>query len=59
MWTGTDIPSAALCSAADARAYGKLIGRRPLVWDNWTDDDTAGNATPAGTARHLPRALHP
>ncbi len=50
MWTGTNIPSEHW-HPADARAYGKLIGRRPLVWDNWTDDDTAGNATPAGTAR--------
>ena len=23
----------------------------PLVWDNWTNNDTAGNATPLGTAR--------
>ncbi len=50
MWTGTNIPSEHW-RPADAHAYGKLIGRRPLVWDNWTDDDTAGNATPAGTAR--------
>ncbi|MEA2353781.1 MAG: hyaluronoglucosaminidase [Thermoleophilaceae bacterium] len=50
MWTGVTVPAHAF-APADARAYGKLIGRRPLVWDNWTDDDTAGNATPAGTAR--------
>ncbi len=50
MWTGTNIPSEHW-RPADARAYGKLIGRRPLVWDNWTNDDTAGNATPPGTAR--------
>jgi hyaluronoglucosaminidase len=50
MWTGDTIPSHEF-APADARAYGNLIGRRPLVWDNWTDDDTAGNATPAGTAR--------
>lgn len=50
MWTGNQVPSHAF-APADAAAYGKLIGRRPLVWDNWTDDDTAGNATPAGTAR--------
>lgn len=50
MWTGTEVPSQHW-KPADAAAYGKLIGRRPLVWDNWTDDDTAGNATPFGTAR--------
>src|SRR5207253_9065588 len=50
MWTGDQVPSHAF-SPRDAAAYGKLIGRRPLVWDNWTDDDTAGNATPFGTAR--------
>ena len=50
MWTGTGVPSEHW-SPADARAYGKLIGRTPLVWDNWTDNDTAGNATPFGAAR--------
>jgi hyaluronoglucosaminidase len=50
MWTGVGVPSHEF-APGDAAAYGKLIGRRPLVWDNWTDDDTAGNATPAGTAR--------
>ncbi len=50
MWTGPGIPSQDF-SAADAHAYGETIGRRPLVWDNWTDDDTAGNALPVGTAR--------
>src|SRR5437763_5757886 len=50
MWTGDHVPSHAFAPAA-AAAYGRLVGRRPLVWDNWTDDDTAGNATPLGTAR--------
>ncbi|HKP91951.1 MAG TPA: beta-N-acetylglucosaminidase domain-containing protein, partial [Thermoleophilaceae bacterium] len=50
MWTGVTVPSHAF-SPAEARAYGRWIGRRPLVWDNWTDDDTSGNATPLGTAR--------
>ncbi|TMM09370.1 MAG: hypothetical protein E6G00_10515 [Actinobacteria bacterium] len=50
MWTGDQVPSHAF-APADAHAYGRLIGRRPLVWDNWTDDDTAGNALPPGTAR--------
>ena len=50
MWTGTGVPSEHW-TADDARAYGERIGRVPLVWDNWTNDDTAGNATPLGTAR--------
>ncbi len=50
MWTGTNVPSEHW-TADDARAYGERIGRVPLVWDNWTNNDTAGNATPLGTAR--------
>ncbi len=50
MWTGTGIPSEHW-TPDDARAYGERIGRVPLVWDNWTNNDTAGNATPPGTAR--------
>ena len=50
MWTGTGIP-AQHWRAEDARAYGEHIGRRPLVWENWTNNDTAGNATPAGSVR--------
>lgn len=50
MWTGTGIPSAAW-GPAEARDYGSHIARRPLVWENWTNNDTAGNATPAGAAR--------
>lgn len=50
MWTGNAIPSAPF-SPDDANAYGKAIGRTPLVWDNWTNNDTAGNATPHGAAR--------
>ncbi|MGZ8648610.1 MAG: beta-N-acetylglucosaminidase domain-containing protein [Solirubrobacteraceae bacterium] len=42
MWTGTNIPSEDW-RAADARAYGERIGRRPLVWDNWTNTDTTGS----------------
>ena len=50
MWTGTGVPSEHW-DAADAEAYGERIGGVPLVWDNWTNDDTSGNATPLGTAR--------
>ena len=56
MWTGTDVPSRDF-RAADARGYGAAIGRRPLVWDNWVNNDTAGNALPAGTSRIYLRAL--
>ena len=50
IWTGTNVPSEPWM-AEDAAAYGGHIGRTPVVWDNWTNNDTAGNATPAGTAR--------
>ncbi len=50
MWTGTSIPSRQW-SAAQARAYGRLVGRRPLVWENWTNTDAAGSAAPGGTVR--------
>ncbi len=50
MWTGTGIPSAAW-APSDAQQYGSRIGREPVVWENWTNNDTAGNATPAGAAR--------
>lgn len=50
LWTGTGIPSQHW-TPADANAYGQLVGRTPLVWDNWTNNDTAGNATPLGAAR--------
>lgn len=50
MWTGTGVPSADW-KPEEARAYGEHIGRKPLVWDNWTNNDTAGNALPVGAAR--------
>lgn len=50
MWTGTNVPAENF-TAADARAYAERIGRRPIVWDNWTNDDSSGNAVPVGTAR--------
>ena len=50
MWTGASIPSEPF-TPEQAREYGKAIDRTPLVWDNWTDNDTAGNATPHGAAR--------
>ena len=50
MWTGTNIPSEHW-TPDDARAYGERIGRRPLVWDNWTNNDTAGNAVAGNAGR--------
>jgi hyaluronoglucosaminidase len=50
MWTGPAVPSQEF-APADAQAYGSAIGRQPLVWENWTNNDTAGNATPHGAAR--------
>ena len=51
MWTGTSIPARNF-APADAAAYGRAIGRRPLLWDNWTNDDSTGNALPqVGTVR--------
>ncbi|MDQ3936601.1 MAG: protein O-GlcNAcase, partial [Actinomycetota bacterium] len=50
MWTGLSIPAQEF-APEDAAAYGRNIGRRPLVWENWTNNDTAGNATPHGTTR--------
>jgi hyaluronoglucosaminidase len=50
MWTGPAVPSQPF-TPDQAAAYGERIGRRPLVWENWTNNDTAGNATPHGSAR--------
>lgn len=50
MWTGTNVPSEHW-KPEDARAYGELIGRVPVVWENWTNNDTAGSPTPIGAAR--------
>jgi hyaluronoglucosaminidase len=50
MWTGTGIPSAEWSPVA-ARAYGRAIGRQPVVWENWTNNDTAGNALLGSTTR--------
>jgi hyaluronoglucosaminidase len=51
MWTGPGIPAQQI-EPEDVRAYRKLIGRRPILWDNWSNDDTTGNAVrPVGTVR--------
>ena len=50
IWTGTGVPSEPW-RAEDAAAFAGHLGRTPVVWDNWTNNDTAGNALPTGTAR--------
>jgi hyaluronoglucosaminidase len=50
MWTGTNVPSEDF-TEADARAYAAHIGRRPVLWDNWTNTDTAGSAAGDAAAR--------
>jgi hyaluronoglucosaminidase len=50
MWTGTNVPSENF-QAADARDYGGHIGRRPVLWDNWTNTDTSGSAVGDASAR--------
>lgn len=39
MWTGAATESRPF-SPAEADAYAKLIGRMPIVWENWTVNDT-------------------
>ena len=51
LWTGTGVPSEPW-TPADADSYARQVGRRPVVWENWTNNDTAGNAIAAvGAAR--------
>jgi len=38
MWTGPNI-RASNFTAADAASYGQLIGRTPIVWENWVARD--------------------
>jgi hyaluronoglucosaminidase len=52
MWTGPSILSKPF-SAAQARAYGRRVGRRPVVWDNWTVNDAEGNITGHANRIHL------
>ncbi|MDO8588813.1 MAG: beta-N-acetylglucosaminidase domain-containing protein [Armatimonadota bacterium] len=37
-WTGPDVRSGTM-SAAEARAFGRLIRRKPFVWDNYPVND--------------------
>jgi hyaluronoglucosaminidase len=50
MWTGSGV-AAEDWTPADARSFGAAIGRRPVLWDNWANNDTAGSVLPTGAAR--------
>jgi hyaluronoglucosaminidase len=50
MWTGTLVRSTQW-QASDAAAYAQLIGRKPIVWDNWTNNDFAVTAESDATSR--------
>src|SRR3954469_325191 len=52
MWTGTTVFSKNF-DPAQARAYGKAIGREPVVWDNWTVNDLDGNGIGETTRIYL------
>lgn len=41
MWTGPGTESRPF-SPAEADQYGELIGRAPIVWENWTTNDVLG-----------------
>ncbi len=45
MWTGAATESRPF-TPADADAYGSLVGRAPIVWENWTAND---NLSPPGS----------
>jgi hyaluronoglucosaminidase len=48
MWTGPAVASRPF-GAADADSYGSLVGRAPVLWENWTANDmlTAPGRQPA------------
>ncbi len=41
MWTGPEIESRPF-GPAEADSYAALIGRTPIVWENWTTNDDVG-----------------
>ena len=57
-WTGSDVASPEI-TAAQAEEWGRLIGRPPLVWDNYPVNDFARWRLFLGPVRHrspdLPR----
>jgi len=52
MWTGTSVLSRDF-DPAEARAYGRAVGRVPIVWDNWTVNDIDGGAVAQPTRIYL------
>ena len=52
MWTGPGLFSTDF-TAAQAHAYGRAIGRTPLVWDNWTVNDYEGNFSGPNRTRRI------
>jgi hyaluronoglucosaminidase len=55
MWTGAATKSRPF-TPADADAYARLIGRAPIVWENWTTNDLV---TPPTRIFLGPYARHP
>jgi hypothetical protein len=51
-WTGTAVGSRNF-SPAEVQGYARAIGRKPLVWDNWTVNDDDGNIFNASRRIHL------
>ncbi len=39
-WTGTDVVPVQI-TGAEARAWGEIMGRRPMIWDNYPVNDFA------------------
>src|SRR3954447_7917941 len=52
MWTGTSVLSRDF-DPDEARAYGRAVGRVPIVWDNWTVNDIDGGAVGQPTRIYL------
>jgi len=51
-WTGTAVGSRNF-SPAEVGGYAQAIGRKPIVWDNWTVNDDDGNIFNASRRIHL------
>lgn len=52
LWTGTAVGSRNF-TPAQVSAYAQAIGRKPVVWDNWTVDDSDGNIVGQTQRVHL------
>ncbi len=56
-WTGPTVCSVEI-NREQARLYAKLIGRKPLIWDNYPVNDYARNWINLGPVRNRERTLH-